>query len=230
MSDVDVIETSEDGRTRVVLVQDVHAEQPDGDGMGHVYAVYPGESLPVVVLHEEHGSEAPAIVEALERWGTDWDTLERYLRMVHGAVSIAWYDRRGGGRFLNVVTRQMAQDWGNTGDLSQLANLTEWEAWDEGDVWIAQTEQLTTWARMSGEDVHCRHCGRSTTLDAGRWVDPVASGDDLVWRETCDAHDTFTAEHEPDTRQTWEYLESVGGLYGSAYAMERARELLREGI
>lgn len=26
--------------------------------------------------------------------------------------------------------------------------------------------------------------------------DPEATGDDAVWRETCDSHDTFTAEHE----------------------------------
>lgn len=44
----------------------------------------------------------------------------------------------------------------------------------------------------------CRHCGRSIIRDGDRWVDPEATGDDSVWRETCDAHDTFTAEHEPE--------------------------------
>jgi hypothetical protein len=43
----------------------------------------------------------------------------------------------------------------------------------------------------------CIHCGRSIVLDVDVWVDPEATGDDAVWRETCDAHDTFTAEHEP---------------------------------
>ena len=43
----------------------------------------------------------------------------------------------------------------------------------------------------------CRHCGRSIALVDGRWIDPEATGDDSVWRETCDEHDTFTAEHEP---------------------------------
>jgi hypothetical protein len=32
----------------------------------------------------------------------------------------------------------------------------------------------------------------------GVWVDPDATGDDSVWRETCDAHDTFIADHEPE--------------------------------
>lgn len=44
----------------------------------------------------------------------------------------------------------------------------------------------------------CRHCKRSIiwTNEDG-WVDPEAGGDDIVWRETCDEHDTFEARHEP---------------------------------
>jgi hypothetical protein len=44
----------------------------------------------------------------------------------------------------------------------------------------------------------CRYCGRVIIRADGRWVDPEATGEDSVWRETCDRHDTFTAEHEPD--------------------------------
>lgn len=44
----------------------------------------------------------------------------------------------------------------------------------------------------------CVHCKRGIEQDAeGGWVDPEAAGDDSIWRETCDSHDTFTAEHEP---------------------------------
>lgn len=46
----------------------------------------------------------------------------------------------------------------------------------------------------------CQHCERTIVKDeTGAWIDPEASGDDSVWRESCDAHDTFTAEHEPVT-------------------------------
>jgi len=46
----------------------------------------------------------------------------------------------------------------------------------------------------------CKHCGRTIVQDKdGRWIDPEATGDDGVWRETCDSHDTFTAEHEPSS-------------------------------
>lgn len=46
----------------------------------------------------------------------------------------------------------------------------------------------------------CQHCGREITLDTeNRWVDPEATGDDLVWRETCDAnHEDRIAAHEPE--------------------------------
>jgi hypothetical protein len=51
----------------------------------------------------------------------------------------------------------------------------------------------------TGIEGHCRHCGRRVVKDIeGRWVDPEATGDDSVWRETCDAHeDDFVAAHEP---------------------------------
>jgi hypothetical protein len=47
----------------------------------------------------------------------------------------------------------------------------------------------------------CRHCGRRIVREGEGlyvWIDPEASGDDRVWRETCDSHDTFAAEHEPE--------------------------------
>lgn len=45
--------------------------------------------------------------------------------------------------------------------------------------------------------VTCRHCGRTITYTEGGWIDPEATGDDSVWRWTCDEHDTFVADHEP---------------------------------
>jgi len=46
----------------------------------------------------------------------------------------------------------------------------------------------------------CRYCHRYIVFDApeGCWIDPEATGDDSIWREACDDHDTFTAEHEPE--------------------------------
>lgn len=67
-------------------------------------------------------------------------------------------------------------------------------------------ETLTDWEHyerfgypQSGRvlSAECRHCGRRIIFVAGSWIDPEATGDDSVWSETCDSHDTFTAEHEP---------------------------------
>ena len=44
----------------------------------------------------------------------------------------------------------------------------------------------------------CRHCDRAITRHGGQWIDPAATGDEAVWRETCDSHDTFEANHEPN--------------------------------
>lgn len=43
----------------------------------------------------------------------------------------------------------------------------------------------------------CKHCHRPIVTDNGQWVDLNATGDDSVWRETCDSNDTFPADHEP---------------------------------
>ena len=61
----------------------------------------------------------------------------------------------------------------------------------------------------------CHHCERYIKLDGGIWIDPEATGDDSMWREVCDEHDTFDAQHEPrvldgpgSTRQALEDADS----------------------
>lgn len=49
----------------------------------------------------------------------------------------------------------------------------------------------------------CKHCGRTIyPTSEGVWIDPEAGYDDEdgdgIWRTTCDKHDTFAAEHEPE--------------------------------
>lgn len=52
----------------------------------------------------------------------------------------------------------------------------------------------------------CAYCRRRIVLVDGRWIDPEATGDDSIWRETCDEHDTFVAEHEPRPLNTFYVL------------------------
>lgn len=44
----------------------------------------------------------------------------------------------------------------------------------------------------------CKHCDRGIVEVDGAWIDPAATGDDSIWRETCDAnHEDRIAAHEP---------------------------------
>lgn len=51
------------------------------------------------------------------------------------------------------------------------------------------------------EKSHCRHCHRTIVRTDEGWIDPEAGYDDKdgdgIWRTTCDANDTFAADHEP---------------------------------
>lgn len=49
-------------------------------------------------------------------------------------------------------------------------------------------------------DSICEFCGREIHKDNGTWVDLNATGDDIIWRETCDENDTErAAPHEPSS-------------------------------
>lgn len=69
----------------------------------------------------------------------------------------------------------------------------------------------------------CRHCERDIVLRDGRWIDLAAGyaeDGDGVWRETCDRHDTFTAEHEPDAA----YYATIPGVDSEGNALDIAEK------
>lgn len=82
----------------------------------------------------------------------------------------------------------------------RLAELeAEFEAAGGRGVELAdEIDALRSELSEDGAIATCKHCGRTITHEDGAWVDPNATGDDAVWRETCDSHDTRTAEHEPE--------------------------------
>lgn len=70
----------------------------------------------------------------------------------------------------------------------------------------------------------CQHCERTIIPEDGGWIDPEATGDDSVWRECCDSHDTFIADHEPAVTDH-DYLGrpmEEGGIYFLSYGDEDA--------
>lgn len=59
---------------------------------------------------------------------------------------------------------------------------------------VSEWEHLEDPATIPRE---CVHCGRTVTREDGSWIDPEATGDDVVWREVCDGNDTErAAPHE----------------------------------
>lgn len=89
------------------------------------------------------------------------------------------------------VRLAFAGDFGSDEALRDLIQSTYREAAVAGEFNIEQ------YVPPEEQQVRCRHCGRSIKKAGGVWVDPEATGDDSVWRETCDAHNTFAANHEP---------------------------------
>ena len=98
-------------------------------------------------------------------------------------------------------------DYGADETLRDLIQSTYREGAVAGEFNIEQYRPVP----VKAHEVRCRHCGRPIRQENGVWVDPAATGDDSTWRETCDAHDTFTAEHEPDdpTRSAGPQLEAL---------------------
>lgn len=75
----------------------------------------------------------------------------------------------------------------------------------------------------------CRHCCRAIEYtDTDGWVDPAAGGDDIVWRETCDENDTFTAEHQP--RHGWDLLDGWSGQDGYSGPLMHQSEYIGGGM
>jgi hypothetical protein len=68
--------------------------------------------------------------------------------------------------------------------------------------YVIWSEPDKTQVRSDEGSAQCRHCKRDIKLDGDIWIDPEATGDDSIWREVCDAHDTFIADHEPVTEVT----------------------------
>lgn len=81
---------------------------------------------------------------------------------------------------------------------AQGAQLVRSLVCDVGSFWRVNWVEVVKSFQEETVSGTCRHCGRDIIHnDNDGWVDPAATGDDRVWRETCDAHDTFTAGHEP---------------------------------
>lgn len=179
--------STHDYDTRKVLAVELDATMTlvgESGGLSSVYGTGPGKVLGCVPVTTEHGVlflDPDDRVTVLDD-ATDPDAIYViYTRTDETRTDggeILWWNNDTGWGDQRSVTRF-------TEDETRVFNLPEGGRWCE----LAIGAELL---------VTCRHCHRVIVNENGRWIDPEATGDDSVWRETCDAHDTFVAEHEPD--------------------------------
>ena len=67
----------------------------------------------------------------------------------------------------------------------------------------------------------CTHCDRLIIMDDGVWIDPLATGDDSIWGETCNAHDSMFAEHEPSLAVVKEQAANETLAYAQTLALRQ---------
>jgi 7,8-dihydro-6-hydroxymethylpterin-pyrophosphokinase len=80
--------------------------------------------------------------------------------------------------------------------LTYIENQSSPEAWRD---YLASLAEVDDDMEPIEVTTVCIHCDREIGRDKdGRWVDPEATGDDSIWRDTCDSnHEDRIAAHEP---------------------------------
>jgi hypothetical protein len=156
-----IVETVQETEThRVVLVADDSPHEPYNDGGSPIlrywrdrtYGGFHAEQITNITSFEVPDE----IVAALQRWGGDDDYFERYCRIFHGSTEFDWYTPND--RDYNYVTFDTAK-WREAmgltdehvakykakGEPIKLAEMSEWQAYCEGNVYGIVTEKKVTW-------------------------------------------------------------------------------------
>lgn len=144
MSYSETLETSEDGRFRVQLVLDAYPDEPYDDGQSPLLRLdYTGYGWRTEhIMATGRPLDADEYVEAAAtRWGTDFDKLAKYLHAYHGAKQVIWW--HSGSYWY--VTYDPAAWREHVGAPEYSADMSEYRAWCEGDVWGWVVEKNVTW-------------------------------------------------------------------------------------
>lgn len=141
----DVIETSPDGRFRVILELDTDADLSDRQGAGYVFYIdYSGRG-PYLQANEYDAAGAERartyLAAAMDRFPGDLDTVARYFRTI--GCQLDCFDTRD-GRYVSIVTPALEKVWGcDPGTATP--DLSEWQAREDGDVYGYVIEEQCTW-------------------------------------------------------------------------------------
>jgi hypothetical protein len=145
MSYGETLETSEDGRYRVRLIQDDCPDEPYDDGASPLMRLdngHYGWRAEHITGGTSRPTDADSYVEAAaERWGSDFGWLEKYLRAYHGVTMVkTWHS----GSYWYITYDPAAwRAWCGAPEGS--ADMSEYRAYCEGDVWGYVVEKRVTW-------------------------------------------------------------------------------------
>jgi hypothetical protein len=147
--DSETIETR--GKYRVRLERDEHADAPYFYAGSPVVNVYYGRCGVEVSQTESVDYSVPSeILAALERWGWNESHLfERYVRTFFGASQVVWfYGSQQGDHYVSFDTAE----WRAKYEVPENAvDVTEYQAWLDGDVYGYVVEEHVIWQRLGSD-------------------------------------------------------------------------------
>jgi hypothetical protein len=141
----EILETSEDDRYRVRLVLDEYPDEPHDDSQSPLLRIDHHRAEHIQVGGRPTDSD-DTIEGVISYWHTcpadsNWNLFKRYLRAFHGVTKIeTWHS----GSYWYVTYDSAAwRKW--CGAPEGGADMSEYRAWCEGDVWYWVAEKLVIW-------------------------------------------------------------------------------------
>lgn len=161
-----VLETSEDGRFRVLLELEEGPDEPYDDGQCPLLRIEPRTYRTDHVMATGRPTGDDDTVEAAVRhWQTtpsddDWRLFEKYLRAFFGTTHIVtWYSDSYWYVAYDTTAWRGYCGWDDGHPMpADAVNLNEYRAWCEGEVYCYAVERNVTWHRDDDPDATMSTC------------------------------------------------------------------------
>lgn len=223
-STMEAIETIERGENlRARIVPDTDAQMPYGDALAPVFRLgaRTWQASDVVSDYEPTDLMPGDVADAMERFDSDHDKVERYLRMFHGVTAVEWITPPTSAETYIVFDTpdwRKHVGWGDARNYFKpevreavKATRDEWRAWTEGEVYgviVERRDRGVTFWHSGGFD----QTERWEESDATCWGFYGIDSAKEYAKSELDAL-TMTAPHRCDKCGTL-YDEAKGDGYG----------------
>lgn len=175
MSNENVIETNEtpDGepRYRLRLVMDEYPDEPENDGQSPLMRLEnrgAGWRAEHVMVGSRPTGDDTRIEDAAAKWGTptgkDWPKFEKYLRAYYGVTTIETYSTRD--YWYVTYDPDAWREW--SGAPAGSVDMSEWQAYCEGEVYGWVIEMRVTWHDVGGQ-LPDQHTWEEVPEDGSCW-------------------------------------------------------------